>query len=78
MVYEGPLSSIDDAQGGRDYLRSWTPAVTPDPIPAGKYGVYKIVFWLDGPSSGPETMGVTLTVDLNVAAGQVEAPWGSF
>jgi predicted ribosomally synthesized peptide with SipW-like signal peptide len=78
MVYQGPLSGIDSAQGGRDNLRTWTPDIKPDPIPAGKWGVYKIVFWLDGPSSGPETMGVTLKVDLNVAAGQVEAPWGSF
>lgn len=79
MVYQGPLSNIDDAQGGRDNLRTWTPiAIEPDPIPAGKVGVYKVVFWLDGPTSGPETMDVDVTVDLNVAAGQVEAPWGSY
>lgn len=77
MVYQGPLSGIDSPADGKANLSSRKPNGDLDPIPAGKWGVYKVVFWLDGPTSGPETMGVTLTLDLDVAAGQVEA-WPNF
>jgi predicted ribosomally synthesized peptide with SipW-like signal peptide len=75
-VWEGPLSDIDSWTEGRDRIRTITPNGVKESIPAGKYALYKIVFWLDG-SATNAYQGKSVDVELHVEGGQAEA-WGSW
>jgi predicted ribosomally synthesized peptide with SipW-like signal peptide len=75
-VWQGPLSDIDTPAQGRARIRTLTPDGDPDPLPPSTYAVYKVVFWLDS-SALNGTQGQSLTIDLNIEGGQVDA-WGTF
>ena len=64
LVYEGPIGNLYGQAYGSQYLTTLNPHT---PLAAGQYAFYRVVTWLDGPSSDNSSKNKTMTATLNFA-----------
>ena len=61
LVYMGPIVNLYGQASGSQYLTTLNPHT---PLAAGQYAYYRVVTWLDGPSSDNSSMNKSMTCSL--------------
>jgi len=61
LVYRGPIGQLYGKSAGSVYLTTLNPHT---PLAAGQYAFYRVVTWLDGPTSNNDSMHKSMSCTL--------------